>query len=194
MFYSPCAACGTPKSITEVHGWLAGHAVCSAACAQAAHASGRYEERRTPGEVLDGLLALLAETGEIVRVSAGRASRAESSLHTAVMLQGDAAVWMFGALPAALAGAAHESMESAYTEDTFEIDHRLQRVVREVMCLESLGVPAASHISEIVQRYGTLSSHTASGMRGVLTQLWYHLKEVYEALRAIRAAHQGPFR
>lgn len=194
MFYLPCVACGTPKPITEVHAWLAGHPVCSAECAQTAHASGRYEERRSATEVLDGLLALLVETGQVVRVSAERAARAESSLHTAAALQSTPAVLAFGALPGLIAGAAHESSESAYTEDTFEIDHRLQRIVREVMCLESRGVPAAAHISEIVQRYGSLSSNTASGMKGVLHQLWYRLKAIHDALSAIRASHQGPFR
>ncbi|MCB9595237.1 MAG: hypothetical protein H6719_21140 [Sandaracinaceae bacterium] len=194
MFYFPCVTCGTPMPITDVHGWLGGNPVCSEPCATQARAAGRGEDPRSAPEVMRDTLALLLETGDLVRVSCDRAGRAESHLSTATGLSSTPAVLAFGVLPGAIAGMVHEASESAYAKDVFDIDDRLHRVVRSVMILESLGVPAAGHLQPIVQRYGSLSGMSASGMQGVLQQLWHHLKHAYDGLAAIQASSQGPFR
>lgn len=194
VFYLPCATCGTPTSITEVHGWIYGHPFCKEECAAAGRAAGKADERRTADEVLAQTLALVLETGNLVRVSADKAARADSSLRARAGLSSTAAVLAFGTLPGAIAGAVHEASESAYEKDVYEIDRRLRHIVREVMTLEGLGVPAAAHIAEIVTRYGSLTGGSGAAMAGTMTQLWHHLKSAYDGLSAIQAATQGPFR
>lgn len=194
MFYFPCAGCGAPHAITDVHAWLGAHPVCSAGCAAQARTDPRLADPRTPPEVLRDTLALLLETGELVRASAERAGRAERDLETRAMLSSTPAVLAIGVLPGAIAGAMHEHSESTYLKDVFEIERRLHRIVGSVMALEGHGVPAAQHVTPIVHRYGSLSGGSASGMQGVLQHLWYHLKGVYDGLEAWRASQQGPFR
>ncbi len=194
MFYFPCTACGTPMAITEVGGWIFGHPVCGDGCAMQARADGHTAETRNAAQVMQETLALLRETGELVRVSAERARRAESDLGNAALMSSTPAVLAFGMLPGAIAGAMHEASESAYAKDLFEIDHRLHRALRDAMALEALGVPAAAHFAPIVERYGSLSGQGAAGMFGVLSALWQHLKNVHDALTAMAHTTQGPFR
>ena len=64
----------------------------------------------------------------------------------------------------------------------------------QLTCDTTLSDAAAGHLQPIVQRYGSLSGMSASGMQGVLQQLWHHLKHAYDGLAAIQASSQGPFR
>lgn len=194
MFYFPCASCGTPQAISDLHAWLGAHPVCSEACAAQARSDPRLADARTPPEVLRDTLALLLETGELVRASAERAGRAERDLQTRALLGSTPAVLAIGVLPGAIAGAMHEHSENVYAKDVFDIDQRLHRIIRSVMALEAHGVPAAQHLAPIVHRYGSLSGGSASGMQGVLHHLWHHLKGVYDGLEAWRASQRGPFR
>lgn len=194
VFYFPCAHCGTPMAITDIHAWLGAHPVCGDACGAEARANEALRDPRPVGDVLRHTLALLRETGELVRVSSERAARAESDLGTAAMLSSAGAVFAIGVIPAAIAGEVHAASENAYQGDAFEIEQRLHRIIRSVMALEAQGVPAAQHLAPIVHRYGGLSGASASGMQGVLQHLWHHLKGVYDALEAWRLSRQGPFR
>ncbi|MCA9605480.1 MAG: hypothetical protein KC619_07785, partial [Myxococcales bacterium] len=157
MFYFPCAACGTPMAITDVHAWLGAHPTCSDACAIEARANEALRDPRPMPDVMRHTLALLRETGDMVRVSSERAGRAESHLGTAAMLGSTAAVFAVGVIPAAIAGEVHAASENEYQKDAFEIEQRLHRIVRSVMALEAHGVPAAQHLAPIVHRYGGLS-------------------------------------
>jgi len=192
VFYFPCARCGQPTAISDFHSWSYGDPLCSEACAAQPTPEGR-RETRTAEEVMDQTLALLLETGELVRRSSERASRAESDMNTSAALSSTVGVMALGVLPGAIMSAVHESSENAYSQTVHDIQDRLSTIIRNAMALEGLGVPAAQHVIEVATRYGSLSA-TAAGMQGVLTQLWHHLKHTYDALSATRATARGPFR
>ena len=96
MFFFNCATCGTPTRIVEVHGWIYGAAFCQESCAAAGRASGRFTESRTAPEVLKQTLEELLETGNRVRASWDKASRAESNLGLHAGLTSTPAVLAFG--------------------------------------------------------------------------------------------------
>lgn len=198
MLCLPCAACGTPKPVPELHAWSMGDPLCSEACAQAHPAP----EPVAKEAALAAAHAEIHGLAALVRACLPAAAQAESALASARSAASAETGFMLGlaagplavALARGAANAAVSSSSDRLMDRLMEIEDGVRQVLRRVMVLEALGLGLAQHATPLVTHFGALANGSASGLHALLQQLHRYLEGLDAALDGTVDAHDQPAR